>query len=369
MNLDLSTWWFLGTLWSVAFLFHLTPRLARPEVLFGVTVRPDFRDSAAGRSLTRKFRYALWGTTALLSAAIIAGRAWKPGVVPGVALPSLVVATSVIWYFVHRMARPHAVRPTSEREAMLTAVAGRLPGNWLAKLGPFLMLGGVMLYLHLNYEALPDPFPVQWNIRGEADRFVEKSPAKVFQLPVMALVICGTMALTGFSISRHSKRISIRGTAGTRESKFRAMNLWILLGAQYYIACLFAWITIVLRSPHATPLANSIMMAMAILPLPLAIYLSVRYGQGGSRLGDARTTVLGLSEARGRLAESPPEGDRTPDTCWKLGQVYYNPGDAAIWVEKRAGVGYTLNFGRPSAWLILLLMLFGPLLVIALMRN
>jgi uncharacterized membrane protein len=31
---------------------------------------------------------------------------------------------------------------------------------------------------------------------------------------------------------------------------------------------------------------------------------------------------------------------------------YVNPDDPAILVEKRFGIGYTLNFGRPAAWFV-----------------
>jgi uncharacterized membrane protein len=70
----------------------------------------------------------------------------------------------------------------------------------------------------------------------------------------------------------------------------------------------------------------------------------------------------------GRKDLAAPIGDRTPDECWKFGQLYFNPDDPAIWVEKRAGVGYTLNFGRPASWAILLAITAAPLVVIRLMR-
>ena len=344
---------------AVAFVFHLTPRLTRPEVFFGVTVRSDFRDSAAGRGLTRIFRYWIWGMTAVAAAVVIAGPAGNPG-------PVLVgFGGAFAWYLVHRMARKYAVRPSSEREAVLARLDARLPGNWLVNLGPFLALAGVALYLHLNYDALPERIPVHWDIHGAANQYVDKNAVTVFRLPALGAVICGTLALSAFSIARHSKRISVRGASALRELRFRKMILAMLVGTEYYIVCMLAWITVASRTSNAMPFARYVVPAMAILPLPVVVYLSIRYGQGGSRLADAPTTTLGLADGAGAM----PVGDRTPDECWKWGQIYYNPGDAAIWVEKRAGVGYTLNFARPLAWAILLLVLLGPLVVVRLMRS
>jgi Family of unknown function (DUF5808) len=44
--------------------------------------------------------------------------------------------------------------------------------------------------------------------------------------------------------------------------------------------------------------------------------------------------------------------DRTPDRCWKAGIFYVNPADPALFVEKRHGIGYTLNFGNPWSWVV-----------------
>ena len=33
---------------------------------------------------------------------------------------------------------------------------------------------------------------------------------------------------------------------------------------------------------------------------------------------------------------------------------YYNPADPSPFIEKRTGIGYTLNFARPTAWIFLI---------------
>jgi uncharacterized membrane protein len=45
--------------------------------------------------------------------------------------------------------------------------------------------------------------------------------------------------------------------------------------------------------------------------------------------------------------------DPTPNECWKAGLFYYNPNDAALFVEKREGYGYTFNFANPWSWTLL----------------
>ena len=45
-----------------------------------------------------------------------------------------------------------------------------------------------------------------------------------------------------------------------------------------------------------------------------------------------------------------------PEQGWN-GIFYSNPSDSALFVPKRFGVGYTLNFGNPWSWVVLALIL------------
>jgi hypothetical protein len=45
-----------------------------------------------------------------------------------------------------------------------------------------------------------------------------------------------------------------------------------------------------------------------------------------------------------------PIGDRTADSHWIGGLIYFNPTDPAVFVERRMGIGWTLNFGNLWSW-------------------
>ena len=67
-------------------------------------------------------------------------------------------------------------------------------------------------------------------------------------------------------------------------------------------------------------------------------------------------------------------GERsTPDRCWKAGIFYVNRDDPSLFVEKRFGVGYTLNFGNRWSWAVLamiMILVLAPILlaVLAVLR-
>ena len=44
-----------------------------------------------------------------------------------------------------------------------------------------------------------------------------------------------------------------------------------------------------------------------------------------------------------------------PESSWKAGIFYSNRDDPALFVPKRFGIGYTLNFGNSWSWAVLAL--------------
>ena len=57
------------------------------------------------------------------------------------------------------------------------------------------------------------------------------------------------------------------------------------------------------------------------------------------------------------------------DSYWKAGMFYYNPDDPAIFVSKRVGIGYTMNFANKMSWLVMLGILLIALLPALLLKT
>ena len=105
------------------------------------------------------------------------------------------------------------------------------------------------------------------------------------------------------------------------------------------------------------PAAPSMEMWVLVLTLVIVAFALTlfRAGQGG-----ARATVS---------AGEAPAGDRTPDACWKWGLFYVNPADPSILVEKRFGIGYTVNLGNRWAWVVLVAVLVPAVLGMIFLRR
>jgi len=64
---------------------------------------------------------------------------------------------------------------------------------------------------------------------------------------------------------------------------------------------------------------------------------------------------------------------RAPDARhYRWGVIYVNPEDPRLWVPKRIGVGWTLNFAKPAAaWVMLLILVaaMAPLLLVLSLKH
>jgi uncharacterized membrane protein len=311
--MDIAIISFSIVLLSTGLSLHFLPSYSRPDLYFGVTVSPEFKEGAAARQLLHHFRVALW---CLTLSAIAAGTAFERAHIL-VAYLASVYATLAI---AHRNAAKHRVDPVTAIDIDLTAPVERLPGGWLAVILPIALLFGIGAWAMSNpATALPGAV---------------MATSAVMTTLAIAGVSCLVLGAIAFGILHASRRISPPGPGAAAERWFRRRILLCLIASEYFVAILGA--LGVLHAPSVVMVSMNCIWAAA-----LAIFIGtlVLAGQGGTRRASApRKTGI---------------GDRSPDHCWKGGLFYVNRRDHAILVEKRMGIGYTLNFGNPWSWLLL----------------
>jgi uncharacterized membrane protein len=129
------------------------------------------------------------------------------------------------------------------------------------------------------------------------------------------------------------------------------------VAAEYFVAMMFAW-TALLPLTHRGSGSPAVwgLLGLTLVFVVVVTVLLVRLGQGGVRAAQS-------ASAGAIRDDGSPVGDRTADRYWKAGLLYVNADDPAIFVEKRFGLGYTVNFGRPASWIILAALLLIPLVL------
>ena len=206
----------------------------------------------------------------------------------------------------------------------------------------FILLVTVAVTLYF-YDLIPERFPVHWNSSNEPDRIVDKTYVNVFMLPAIQLLMVPMMFFIHYSFIKSKQKISpYLSDLSSKQSKlFR--QAW-----SYYFLVVTVLTQLLLSGIHFFSLffaergADWILgmtIPFVVIIVGYSVYLTWKYGQGGEKLF--------LNEA-GELPDEVTEADE--ERYWKWGVWYYNPEDPSIFVEKRFGIGSTLNMARWQSW-------------------
>jgi uncharacterized membrane protein len=349
-----------------ATLSWLMPSLTRRDLLFGVTVTPNARALPAGRSIIRRYRLQVLGVALLFALvlvllAVFAPDAWWLSGWLSLVVLATVLLMSVPYLLAYRASRVlqvasqdgrAAAEPASSPEAELRPrrYADYIPLVWEAL--PLAIIAATAIYLATSYAAAPAIIPVHFDITGNPNAYAQKTIGSYFLLVWVQLGL--EVLLTGMTLLI----VGSKALPGRAENRFRRWWLRYLFGMKVltlaFLGVLALLVAETAQTGSAAPIARVLPLTLAyVLVLLLgAVVLAIRTGQGGSRLGSPAETAV----------------DRIDDRYWKLGAIYVNPEDPSLFVEKRFGVGWTINFG--NRWgVIAICMLLAVAILLPLVRN
>lgn len=208
-----------------------------------------------------------------------------------------------------------------------------VPGGRLFVLGPYLILAIAAWFLYANWNSIPESFPIHWARNGLPDRWVTRSVMGVFGLLLVG-VLSNTLTIL----------IALGVFLGRGDIAFKRATFFVILFVDYVISTLSAviatrpvWAVDPIRSPsQLTPFIGASVLALVV---GVIVYLA-------------------------RVARSRMGAGDGPGECWKWGMFYYNRNDSSLLVEKRIGLGWTLNFANKWAWAFMAMMLLPSILII-----
>lgn len=337
------TFWIVMVL-LIGALQYAMPQLTRRDIFFSVTVEPEFRMTPQAREILARYRGGIVIVTAIILMLTVA--AARDGMELGVAaLPMLELALSVGCFVIaHRHTLAHASAASSTREASL-APQPRLAGLGALLLGPYVMIACAALITRAHWDAVPDPMPVHWDVAGNPNGWMPKTWMLFAALIGSELVLCAILTFSIIAMVYFSRQIAASGAKAREERRFRWIGIAALVAGSYLSAAL-AFLPL---NAHGTFAFGGVTFFIAIMIVG-SLEL-VRRGEGGVRLAHSNGDAV--------------VSDRTPDACWKWGMLYYNPNDPALMVEKRFGIGWTLNFAHRAAWVFMALLLAAVMLALS----
>ena len=337
----------------VCVLLFILPALSRRTQFFAVTVPADFRDGAEARAIVRRYRLqaAVHCAIGLIGMIFVAARN-APNLLE---LPILwpVAGSMVAVVLAHREALRYAMPATGVRQASLQPRPRPVPGGPLVWAGPFVLLAASAIFIGLHWNEIPARFPIHWGFDNQPNGWGVRSIGGVYMPAMIGTLVCFLMLTIVWLNVRSS-----RGSAAMLNLTVR-----LILVLTYFLAALFGWLTARLPLGRGAPSAAflGIVMGSVAAIAGAAIFFGIRAKtepEEGNEWPSAPASVLGLAPG--------PRGDNTDDRNWVGGLFYFNPEDPALFIEKRIGIGYDLNFGRPGAWVFLGVLLSIPATVVLL---
>lgn len=209
-----------------------------------------------------------------------------------------------------------------------------------------LLIAGSALTAAMLWNEIPGTLTTHYTIRFEPDGFGAKSWGTVFLLNIVQACLLVTILGTNAVIAQtKSAPPAEKGTGEIKQRRFRSVNSVFLYGLSLLLTVFFSYI-------QATTLYGWPAEALSAVTIGVLVLIV-----GG---------VIGLVATVRRLGLQGQNAGGDGEHWLAGGGIYYNPEDPAVFVPKKYGIGWTINFGRPTGWIVIGTLILIPFAIVTL---
>lgn len=346
----------------VAVLQTMMPFLTRKTVSFGISVSEELYYSQPVAQMRKQYvrsSIVLYSTLLVLFITVssLGGETVQNITIPSYVLLMLAGSGTLYLLFYFRMKRYKSQLPAIGTIPTKLAVDTNFRRQRLALSNGYYLIHAVLIALCSGlaltlYSRYPDVIPMQYNFQGEVTRSVAKSYGTVLFPNIMQLFVTLLLMFVNWIIQKSKQQLSPSNPEKSARQNATFRFRWSIFNffASIMLVLLFSYMQFTMIYTVDSRISLFIALLVPLIIVCGALYLSYSTGQGGSRIGHSQE-------------DSSSDFPVNDDRYWKLGGFYYNRQDSSIFVEKRTGIGWTMNFAKPLAWLFFL----APLVVILLL--
>ncbi|UOQ86791.1 DUF1648 domain-containing protein [Gracilibacillus salinarum] len=354
--MEFSTLFF--TLLFVCIMQIVIPFVVKRTVVFGVTIPLEETSNHTVRQY--KKRYA--GITTVIGLIVLAslilvfqmeGLSTDQMVLFGSFLPFVVLlgGLSLYFYFHFKMMKVKKARSWSKqlKQAQIANDTEQATDEMLpafVQFIPVIVTAATIILTIRLFDQLPDQIPTHWGPNGQPDAYSDKTWLTALGLPLILFVL----QIMFFSIHTSTRRSGMKVNAAhytsakLRQLRLRKYTSWFLLVINLLMTMLFTFLQ--LNVLYEKLFGNIVMILVPLgflmLVLISTILLAIKVGSVDSDL-------------EGKVPTDQKSADiYDDDHYWKAGLFYFNPNDKSIFVEKRFGIGWSINFANPVGYLLVI---------------
>lgn len=209
------------------------------------------------------------------------------------------------------------------------------------------------------YNVLPARVPTHWNFSGDVTGYSNKSLFLIWNMPMVEIFITFIFFICYKGIGWSKQQISSSDPEGYLKKNKIFRKVWSIYMMVFCIVvnCMFTIGNLQIYSliGNSSKIYITSIIIFLVIIFSSIIFISVKMGQGGSNIK--------LKEEK--IKNEMYFSEKDDDPYWKFGVIYYNPDDPSVFVEKRFGIGWTINAGSTAGKAIYIGILIFILLSIA----
>lgn len=342
---------FLITCAVVLALQLLMPKLSRKDLFFGVRIPPDAKDSGMLKEIGKSYvkKNAGLGSAVILVVMIVALLTGNAEVFPWGTILFL-LATFSVYYTTHEKVKKVKESQgwmAQKKQVVVVDTDALKEKGTKALVSPWWFLVPIAIIIaniamgYLFYDSLPPVIATHWNGAGQVDEWMNKSTKIIYVMPKIQSVMLIVMFISYKVMGWAKIQMNVNEPEASRLQGRKFRRVWsgmiIVIAVVVLLDMTFGNLCILQVIKVNGALMIAIPMIFSLITMVGALYVSIKYGQSGSRY-----EVAGAKSQEGLCG-------RNDDKYWKLGAFYYNKDDPSMFVEKRFGIGVTINFGNTKA--------------------
>lgn len=329
----------------------LTLNLTRKNVYLGVRIPEENRGDQELKALGREFviaNYIIGLPLIVLLTLLI--YALKYLMIYLASVFGFLIVIFMIYYHFNKKVRILKEKNnwlhTKKQEVIIDTIFSKeksrksLPSSWWFIIPIIIII--INIIINMNYYSfLPDRVPTHWDFNGEINGYQSKSLMLIYEMPLFSMFMTGIMFISFKSIGWAKQELSGKKPEESKERNRIFRRVWSIyfIISTIAINLLFTLGNLeIMQVIHLNSNASMIfILGFSLIFIISSVIISVKVGQGGSKLkfdsGEKQSSIC----------------NRDDDKYWLLANtIFYNPEDPSVFVEKRFGIGWTVNAGTTA---------------------
>lgn len=339
----------------------IIPLFSRSSAPFGVSLPKEFlRDTFIEK---KKKRYAIWniGISIVVSIPLLImlfvesiSSEWITGIYTIIGSFFIIIFSFLLYLkyrqeiFVWKKTLPQKSFQKSKKIVVDSDYHQKLEtkGNFSVFMWQFVIIACTVILTYAFYNRIPQQIPIHWNIYLEVDEYMQKNFFSVLTLPAIQVALIPVFNFSHYSFVQSKQKLSplkpiVSGEKSRLFRKAWSTFLWMTAILTQLLLSFLNLFSLFFKESPFWPMLVVIIIYLIVI-IGATIYLTVNCGQAGEKLKLS-------SKDEEEMYYEDPEDERK----WLGGILYYNPEDPSIFVEKRFGIGSTINMARWQSWMFI----------------